>query len=48
MYPLPLSGTETTIILLVIEKIKDAPPPPLGDGKKGFPGHWSGKSFLHI
>ena len=26
--------------------LEDASPTPHGDGKKGFPGHWSGKSFF--
>lgn len=46
MHPLPLLGTETptppNLLLILLE----ASPTPRGDGKKGFPGHWTGKSFF--
>ena len=46
MHPLPLTGTETSY---PVEKTANAamhPLPLTGTAKKGFPGHWSGKSFF--
>ena len=46
MHPLPLTGTETSY---PVEKTANAamhPIPLTGTAKKGFPGHWSGKSFF--
>ena len=47
MHPLPLTGTETRLFRHAGQKNALMHPLPLtGTAKKGFPGHWSGKSFF--
>lgn len=46
--PYPSRGRKPIKCAIGAFLYNDASPTPLGDGKKGFPGHWSGKSFLHI